>query len=191
MNEQMSLTDAQLLERFLQQRDAAAFEMLMRRHGPMVFGVCLRVLRHAQDAEDALQATFLTLARKVAKISRRESVGSWLGTVAYRIALRLKMQSAQRTQHQRPLQDVLDDEPDSDPVERTAWRELRQRLDAELDQVPEKYRAAFILCQLEGKSCAEAAKCLGCPRGTVQSRVGRARACLRARLLQPPKGPSP
>src|SRR5262245_10354033 len=89
-----AVTDAQLLERFLQQRDEAAFGLLMRRHGPLVFGVCRRVLHHTEDAEDAFQATFLMLARKAGAISQRESVSGWLCTVAFRIALRAKRQSA-------------------------------------------------------------------------------------------------
>src|SRR5688572_7613225 len=81
------LSDAQLLERFVTTRDEAAFELLLWRHGPAVLGVCRRLLRHAQDAEDAFQATFLTLARKAGAVARREVVGSWLYRVAYRVAL--------------------------------------------------------------------------------------------------------
>ena len=178
-----AVSDSQLLERFLQQRDEAAFELLMRRHGPLVFGVCRRVLHHTEDAEDALQATFLMLARKAGVIGRRESVSGWLYTVAYRIALRIKRRSAQRIHRQMPVEDMLDDESGSDPAERMAYRELRRLLDAELSRMPEKYRTAFILYHLEGKTCDEAAECLGCPRGTVRSRVGRARRRLRDRLV--------
>jgi RNA polymerase sigma factor (sigma-70 family) len=176
------VTDAQMLERFLRQGDEAAFGLLMRRHGPLVFGVCRRVLQNTEDAEDAFQATFLLLARKAGAISRRESIGGWLHTVAYRIALRTKRQSARRRNRQRPLEDVPDDEPGSDPADRMACRELAQLLDFELNRIPEKFRAAFLLCHAEGKTCAEAAEYLGCPCGTLQSRVGRARERLRARL---------
>jgi len=178
------VTDAHLLERFLKEHDQAAFELLMWRHGPMVFGVCRRVLQHTQDAEDAFQATFLMLARKADSIGKRESVSGWLYRVAYRIALRARTKSARRGRAERPLDELPIDRKSVDPADVTAWRELRRLLDAELSQVPEKYRTAFILCHLEGKTCEEAAEHLGCPRGTVQSRVGRARERLRARLAQ-------
>jgi RNA polymerase sigma factor (sigma-70 family) len=178
-----AVTDAQLLERFLRQHDEAAFELLMRRHVPLVFRVCRHVLHHTEDAEDALQATFLMLARKAGAISRRESVSGWLYTVAYRIALRAKLKSAKRTHQQRPLEDVPDNESGNDPADRMACRELGQLLDSELSQIPEKYRVAFLLCHVEGKTRTEAAEYLGCPCGTLQSRVGRARRRLRDRLV--------
>jgi RNA polymerase sigma factor (sigma-70 family) len=179
--------DALMLERFLRQGDETAFAQLMAWHGPMVFAVCRRVLRHTQDAEDACQATFLVLARKASAIGRGESIGGWLHTVAFRLSLRLRRRLVRRTQTQRQqeLNDVRDGEPGYDPPEQAAARELRQWLDAELLQIPEKYRTAFILCHLEGKTSEEAAAHLGCPRGTVQSRVGRARQRLRARLTLP------
>ncbi len=176
------VTDTQLLERFLHERDQAAFELLMWRHGPMVFGVCRRVLHHTQDAEDAFQATFLTLARKAASIGKRESLSGWLYMVAYRIALRLRSRGVRRGQVEKPLDDLPIDPKCGDPADAAAWHELRRLLDAELSQIPEKYRTAFILCHLEGKTCEEAAEHLGCPRGTIQSRVGRARERLRSRL---------
>jgi RNA polymerase sigma factor (sigma-70 family) len=177
-----TVTDTQLLERFLRQRDEAAFELLMRRHGPLVFRVCRRMLHNTEDAEDAVQATFLMLARKAGAISRRESIRGWLYTVAYRIALRAKLQSAKRMHRQRPLEDVPDNESGSDPADWMACRELGQLLDSELSQIPEKYRTAFLLCHVEGKTRTEAAEYLGCPCGTLQSRVGRARQRLRAQL---------
>jgi RNA polymerase sigma factor (sigma-70 family) len=176
------VTDAELLERFVQHQDEAAFELLMWRHGPLVYGVCRRILRQVEDAEDAFQATFLMLARKAGSIGRRESVSGWLYTVAYRIALRAKMRSNKRSHRELPLEDLTNAAPGSDPTDQAAWLELRRVLDAELSQIPEKYRTAFILCHLEGKTCEEAAAHLGVPRGTVQSRVGRARERLRARL---------
>lgn len=176
------VTDAQLLERFLQKRDEAAFELLMWRHGTMVFGVCQRILRHAQDAEDAFQATFLMLARKAASIGKRESVSGWLYMVAFRIALRAKSQGSRRGQREKPLDNLPADDKCADPADLSAWRELRRLLDTELSRIPEKYRTAFILCHLEGKTCEEAAEHLGCPRGTVQSRVSRAKERLQARL---------
>ena len=149
---------------------------------PMVFGVCRRVLGNRHDAEDAFQATFLVLIRRAATISKRESIGSWLYMVAFRIALRAKTRNLRRGHLQRPLDDLLADDKSADPADSTAWSELHHLLDVALSRIPEKYRTAFILCQLEGKTCGEAAEHLGCPRGTVLSRLGRARQRLQARL---------
>src|SRR5437868_8074213 len=91
-----ALSDAELLERFVRRRDEAAFEVLLWRHGPLVLGVCKRVLRHEQDAEDAFQAAFLTLARKAHSVARQASVASWLHRVAFRIALKARTRSARR-----------------------------------------------------------------------------------------------
>src|SRR5262245_58070944 len=99
------LDDAELLERFVSRRDEAAFEVLVWRHGPMVLGVCRRLLRHAHDAEDAFQATFVALVRKAGSIGRRQSVGSWLYKVAYRVALAAKAEAARRARRQRPAVD--------------------------------------------------------------------------------------
>jgi RNA polymerase sigma factor (sigma-70 family) len=176
------VSDAALLERFVRQGDEAAFELLVWRHGPMVLGACRRVLRHEQDAEDAFQATFLTLARKAAAIGRGESLGGWLYTVAHRAAHR-----ALRRREARGCTEPLgDDAPAVDthpgPTDLVSAQELRPLLDAEVARLPEKYRAAFVLCYLEGKTNTEAAEVLGCPRGTVQSRLARARKRLRRRL---------
>lgn len=176
------ITDAQLLKRFCQDQDEVAFELLMRRHSPMVRGVCRRILRHTQDAEDAFQAAFLVLARKAASISKCESIGGWLYMVAFRIALRAKARKTRRGQVEKPLDDHLADDKSADPADSTARSELRNLLDIELSRIPEKYRTAFLLCQVEGKTCGEAAEHLGCPRGTVLSRLGRARQRLQARL---------
>ena len=179
-----SRTDGQLLERFGGGHDDAAFAALVRRHGPMVMGVCRRALHNEQDAEDAFQATFLVLARKAACISKRESIGGWLHSVAYRLALRAKGRAERRGRVQKPLTDPLVDARGLDPADAAAWREFPRALDAALDDIPEKYRTAFVLCHLEGRTCAEAAEHLGCPRGTVQSRTGRALERLRALLAQ-------
>jgi RNA polymerase sigma-70 factor (ECF subfamily) len=176
------VTDSQLLDRFLSQRDEAAFELLVWRHGPMVLGVCRRVLQDAHDAEDAFQATFLTLARKGDSIGRRESLGGWLYTVAQRIALRARARQARRTSRERPLPPFMVEEAACDPSEMLAWRELRPLLDAEVARLPEKYRDAFVLCYIEGKTNEEAAEQLGCPKGTILSRLSRARERLRKRL---------
>src|SRR5713226_3686519 len=109
----VGLTDAQLLERFVREREGAAFEALLRSHGPMVFGVCRRLLNNAQDVEDAFQATFLVLVRKARSISKRESVGSWLYGVAYRIAARERSRRAHRPSHLNDFPDVPSRNQDS------------------------------------------------------------------------------
>jgi RNA polymerase sigma factor (sigma-70 family) len=177
------LTDAQLLHRFLTKRDGAAFELLVWRHGPMVLRVCRRILRDAHGAEDAFQATFLTLACKAGSIGNQEVVSSWLYKVAYRIALRAKASATKRATHEQPLVDCLAGGSIAPPDE-AAWRELGPLLDAEVRRLPEKYRAAFVLCYLEGKTNEEAARELGCPKGTILSRLSRARERLRKRLNQ-------
>jgi RNA polymerase sigma factor (sigma-70 family) len=176
------VTDAHLLERFLHEHDEAAFELLMWRHGPMVYGVSRRILQNAQDAEDAFQATFLILSRKAVSIGKRESVSGWLYKVAYHIALRASARNTRRSRLEQPLGNLPIDENSADPSDQAAWRELRRVVDAELSRLPEKYRTAFILCHLEGKTCEEAAEHLGCPRGTILSRLGRARQQLHYRL---------
>jgi RNA polymerase sigma factor (sigma-70 family) len=171
------LTDGQLLERFVGQRDDAAFELLVHRHGSIVLGVCRRVLHHEQDAEDAFQATFLVLAHNAEAISRRDAVASWLYKVAYRIAVR-----AGRARRAQPLAD--EPGPAAEPILDLLRRELRTVLDEEVSRLPDHYRAAFVLCQLEGQTTAAAAQALGCPMGTVGTRLARARDLLRRRLAR-------
>jgi RNA polymerase sigma-70 factor (ECF subfamily) len=172
-------SDGRLLERFLSSRDEAAFEMLVERHGAMVLGVCRRLLNHAQDAEDAFQATFLVLARKGGSIRKQESVGSWLYGVAFRCASRLKAATARRRAHERQAGDVQ-----ANSVAELPWQDLRPILDEELNRLPEKYRAPVVLCYLEGKTNEQAAEHLGWTKGTVSGRLARARALLRARLVR-------
>ncbi|HZY87433.1 MAG TPA: sigma-70 family RNA polymerase sigma factor [Gemmataceae bacterium] len=173
-----ALSDAQLLERFTTARDEAAFETLLWRHGPMVLGTCRRVLRHPQDAEDAFQATFLVLARKAGAIGKRESVGSWLYKVAYRAALRARARAARQ-----PRSGAAWPEPAAPEARRPA-DDLRPVLDAELNRLPEKYRAPLVLHYLEGKTVEQAARELGCPSGTLASRLARGRELLRDRLAR-------
>jgi RND family efflux transporter MFP subunit len=168
------VTDAELLDRFVAARDEAAFELLLWRHGPMVLGVCRRVLRHEADADDAFQATFLALARKAASIGRREAVGSWLAQVAYRVALQVREDVARRAA--RELPDVA--------VRVRGWDDLGEVLDEEINRLPARQRAAFVLCCLEGKSGEEAARELRCAPGTVSSRLTRARERLRRALVR-------
>jgi RNA polymerase sigma factor (sigma-70 family) len=169
------LSDGQLLDRFVRRRDEAAFEALFWRHGPMVLSVCRRLLPPS-DAEDAFQATFLVLVRKAGSIGRRDAVGAWLYRVAYRVALRAR--AAARPAVELPPEGP----PAAADEEAAAWRDLRPLLDEAIDSLPEKYRAPVVLCYLEGKTNEEAARELGCPKGTVAVRLMRARERLRRRL---------
>jgi RNA polymerase sigma factor (sigma-70 family) len=172
--------DAALLQRFLESRDDLAFEVLLWRHGPMVLGVCRRVLSRTQDVEDAFQATFLALVQKGGSISRRESVASWLYKVAYRAALRARAAAAKRTLREQPVYDTRAAEP-ADEVLRD---DLRRALDEEVNRLPARYRVPFVLCCLQGKTHQEAARELGCPPGTVSYRLAWARQRLRVRLTR-------
>ena len=174
-----TLGDAQLLERFVTRRDEAAFEVLVWRHGGMVLDLCGRLLRHPQDAEDVFQATFLALARKAASIGKRESLASWLYKVAYRVAVRARSRPATQAGNPQHLL-TLAAPPAPDP----GWCDLRPVLDEEIDRLPEKHRTAVVLCYLQGKTLEEAARQLGCARGTVSSRLSRARERLRHRLTR-------
>jgi cobalt-zinc-cadmium efflux system membrane fusion protein len=172
-------SDAQLLERFATRRDECAFEVLVWRHGGLVLHVCRRVLRHAEDAEDAFQATFLVLARRAGSIGKGEALAGWLYKVAYRAALRLRARGAREAARRR-------DRP-TPPAPRPAGEagaDVRPVLDEEIDRLPEKYRAAVVLCYLQGKTAGEAARVLGCARGTVCSRLAWARQRLRGRLTR-------
>jgi RNA polymerase sigma factor (sigma-70 family) len=171
-------TDGDLLRRFATAQDWRAFEALLRRHGPMVHGVCRRVLRQEQDAEDALQATFLVLARKAASISNTGAIVSWLYGVAYRTARAAKRAAARRRTHEARAQTA---QPPN-PAWQAAWREVQTVLDDEIGWLPHRLRAPFLLCHLEGMSRAEAARQLGLAEGTVWSRLAQARKVLRRRL---------
>ena len=173
-----NLTDAELLRRFVAERDETAFAALVRRHGRLVRCVCRRVLDSEQDAEDAEQATLLVLARKAASIRVGTAVASWLYGVAYRIAMNARKAAARRRTYERRSEA----RPVEQPVSQAALRELQALLNEEVSRLPEKYRAPFVLCCLEGKSKGEAARELCCPEGTVSGRLARARKCLRQRL---------
>jgi RNA polymerase sigma factor (sigma-70 family) len=174
------LADAQLLELFLATKAEAPFAALLHRHGPMVWRVCLRVLRHRQNAEDAFQATFLTLARKAAAIRKQASVASWLHGVALRLSRRLQ------ANHARKL--LLDAgsarQPPHDPATQASGRELQALLDEELDRLSDKYRTPLVLCYLEGRTRDEAAEQLGWSLGTLKRRLDRGRKLLAARLTR-------
>jgi RNA polymerase sigma factor (sigma-70 family) len=169
-------TDGQLLARFVATRDEASFAALVRRHGPMVLGVCQRLLRHAQDAEDCFQATFLVLARKASAV-RGEAVGSWLYSVAYRTSLEARALNARRRWRERQVEVMP--HPEVTPADVPDWRPW---LDRELSRLPEKYRTPVILCDLEGRTRREVAHQLSLPEGTLSSRLATARKMLAKRL---------
>lgn len=172
-------SDRQLVERALAGRDEAAFHAILQRHGPMVYRVCWRVLLCTQDTEDAFQATFLVLAQKLRTVRERASLASWLHGVARRVALKAKVQSAGWRRHE---QDVS--RPDTVPADDVTWKELRSVLDAELSQLPEKWRLPLILCYLEGRTQDEAAGQLAWSKGTLRRRLEEARDALGRRLTR-------
>jgi RNA polymerase sigma factor (sigma-70 family) len=174
------LTDEQLLGDYLSRRDDRALGVLVRRHGPMVWGVCRRVLRNAHDAEDAFQATFLVLVRKAAAIASRELLANWLYGVAHQTALNARAAAARRKSRERQVAQM----PEPEAVPQDPWSDLRPLLDQELSRLPDKYRAPIVLCDLEGKTRQEAARQLGCPEGTVAGRLARARVMLAKRLAR-------
>jgi RNA polymerase sigma factor (sigma-70 family) len=175
-----SVSDGQLLERFITGRDEAAFAALVERHGPMVWGVCRRVLPRHHDAEEAFQATFLVLARKATSVNHRETVAHWLHAVAYQTARKARALAFRRASRERGVSELP--EPESPACELTA--ELMQVVDEELNRLPDHYRAPVVLCDLEGRTRREASVRLGWPEGTVSSRLSRARALLARRLTR-------
>lgn len=171
------IADSELVRRFAEVRDELAFEVLVWRHGAMVLGVCGRVLGRSGDADDAFQATFLVLVRYAHTIRACDSLAAWLYRVARRISLRSARQRIRRTSRERIAarpEIVISDEAD--------WADWRSMLDREVERLPSRYRDAFVLCHLEGRSHEDAARELGCPLGTLHSRLSRAKAQLRRRL---------
>ncbi len=174
------VTDADLLSRFVAERDEAAFELILWRHAGMVLHVCRQVLGEGDAAEDAFQASFLVFVRKAGSISRRESLGGWLYRVAYRIALKARAEVKKQVSAGAEL-DRLEAPAEADSAEH---RELRRMICEEVDRLPAKYRAPIVACYFEGKTHEEAAHQLGWPRGTVAGRLARARELLRRRLVR-------
>ena len=169
------LTDRQLLDRFTSRRDAAAFEVLVLRHGPMVLRVCRNLLHDPNDAQDAFQATFLILVRRSGSIRRLDSVGSWLYGVASRVSARLRVGAARRhAAEERAASRVLEavDPAEDIELDREKFGPIVQE---EVRRLPEKYRAVVVLCYWQGLTQEQAAVQLGIPLGTVRSRVARAR----------------
>lgn len=170
-------TDEALLQRFCASRDDDAFTALVRRHGPMVFTVCRRVLHGRPEVDDAFQATFLVLARKAEAIARPAQLAAWLHGVAYRTALKARGDLGRRESREQPVQRLPDQAaPEWSPLD---WHAV---LDEEITRLPDKYRVPVLLCYLRGHTNEEAARALGCPKGTIQSRLAEARERLRGRL---------
>jgi len=175
-----SLTDGELVERFIQSQEEQAFALLVERHSALVRRVCRRYLSDANDADDAYQATFVLLAMKAASIRRRDSVASWLFGVAARVSVRIRRQSVRRaivrTQAQAGKPSAA--RPEND----LGWRELCQALREEMNHLPDKQRQPLALCYWQGLTQDEAARILGWPRGTLKRRLESGRERLRQRL---------
>ena len=174
-----ALDDMHLLHRFLTQRDESAFTTLVQRYGAMVWGLCARRLGETPEAEDAFQATFLVLVRKAASLRGPQQLGPWLYGVAYRTALKLQGQRARRAARETPLPEQIVDKHSE-----SIGSDLGPVLDEEINRLPTKYRLPVLLCYLQGLSSEEAAQRLGCAKGTVFSRLSRARDLLRRRLVR-------
>ena len=174
------LTDAQLLDLFIAQKDQAAFEALVRRHGPMVLKVCRRVVGNHHDAEDVFQATFLLLARKAFSLKSKDRVANWLHGVALRSSLNAKKLRAKTQVRERQMVGI----PEPEAVKQGDWHSLQLLLDQELSRLGEIYRLPILLCDLEGKSIKATAQQLGWPQGTVAGRLARGRKLLAKRLAR-------
>jgi RNA polymerase sigma factor (sigma-70 family) len=179
------LPDQELLERFTAGHDEAAFHTLLRRHGPMVLSVCRALLPSEADAEDAFQATFLVFAHKAGSIHQSSSLGSWLHGVAYRTARKAQAEFAKRQKHERRASRREGSLPDD-----LSWGEVQRVVHEELSGLSERYRAALVLCYLQGKTLDEAAVQLGLTKGTLKVRLERGRGLLRVRLVRRGLGPA-
>lgn len=175
-----SLSDGELLERYVTSRDHAAFEVIVMRHGPMVLGVCRRTLHDGHDAEDAFQATFMVLARKAASVVPREMVANWLYGVAYHNSLKSRAMMTRLRAREKQIGAM----PESEAARQTPRDEWQPILDEELNRLPNKYRAPIVLCLIEGKSYREVAGQLGWTEGTLSGRLSRAKTLLASRLAR-------
>src|SRR5579883_1286863 len=176
--------DAALLQRFVSRKDESAFAALLRRHGPMVHGVCRRILRDDHEAEDAFQATFLLLARKASDLRHPETLAAWLYGAARRLALMAQRSNTRRRQRERETGGTSRGTAAANPLDELSARELLLILDEEMAALPERYRLPLILCGLEGHSQSEAARLLDSTADSVRGRLERGRARLRSRLLR-------
>jgi RNA polymerase sigma factor (sigma-70 family) len=175
-----SSSDHELLQRFVACREEAAFAVLVQRHAAMVLGLSRSILRNHHDAEDIFQATFLVLARKAGSIRKGESVGSWLYAVAHRLAHKARVNTGKR-RHTEQQAAVPTEQM---PMDEATWGELRDILHEEVSRLPEKYRAAVVLCYWQGQTHEQAGQQLGCARGTIKDRLEKAREILRKRLTR-------
>jgi len=178
-----ALTDGELLARFLSSRDPAALAALVRRHAPMVWGVCCRLLHNHQDAEDAFQATFLVLVKKAAGVPRH-AVANWLYGVARQTAIRLRALAAKRGRRESQVVNMPELRGQESGVRDRDGSDLQAVLDEELGRLPNHYRGVLVLCDLEGMTRKEAARQLAIPEGSVASRLARARVMLAKRLTR-------
>ena len=176
--------DRDLLREFVQSRSHPAFAELVRRHAPLVFGVCRRALRHTQDAEDAFQATFLVLARRAARITAPEKLPGWLHCVAVRTAVEIRHMRDRRKLTSRDREGVGEPTSRDRTVDSAEQRELAAALDAELAKLPDHYRLPVLLCELRGLSRKQAAAELKIAEGTLSSRLAKARKVLAERLTK-------
>jgi RNA polymerase sigma factor (sigma-70 family) len=172
-----NLSDQQLVEKALLECNEMVFQAILSRHGPLVYRVCWRVLQHTHDVEDAFQATFLILARKLRSVRKQASLASWLHGVAFRVALKAKAQTSTRQLHEK--QKAI---PAIIPSEDISWKEISSILDFELQKLPEKWRLPLILCYLEGRTQDEASRELGWSKNTLRARLEEARNSLGRRL---------
>jgi RNA polymerase sigma factor (sigma-70 family) len=177
-------TDAALLDRFVRQRDEAAFAALVARHGPMVRRLCRRLVADTHAADDAFQAAFLVLARRAAAVRPPQALAAWLHGVAYRVALHARTAEARRQRRLTPTPDLAPPDPHPDPLAALTARELLTVLDEEVQRLPEVYRLPVLLCGLEGRTQEEAARLLGWTPGSVKGRLERGRKRLHARLAR-------
>jgi RNA polymerase sigma factor (sigma-70 family) len=173
-------SDEELLQRFARHGDEGAFTTIVEKYGPMVLGVCRRILSNLADVEDAFQATFLVLVRKAGSLRQPGSLASWLYGVAYRTAIKARAMAAQRRFHETQVMNIQA----SKPVSQAGTVDLKELLDEEVSRLPARYRLPFVFCYLAGKTNEEAARELGCAPGTIYSRLSRAREMLRSRLTR-------
>jgi RNA polymerase sigma factor (sigma-70 family) len=178
LDEQAARSDSELLTAFVRRKDDVAFEALVRRHGPMVWSVCRRVLNGHHDAEDAFQATFVVLAHKASSVKPPEAVANWLHGVAYRVSLKLRTTTGKRNMREKQMTTM----PEREPAAHDPWHDLKPLIDQELGGLPDRYRLPIILCDLEGKTIQEVVHQLGWPQGTVAGRLARGRKLLARRL---------